>query len=485
MYLNALQGKGVHLVTVNDYLAARDAEWMGTELYASSGCQRRRHPVSDLRHAAQARPTPADITYGTNNEFGFDYLRDNMKFSRGGGCSAAQLRHRRRGRLDPDRRGAHAADHQRPGDAAGRSTYRPTRHPASQAGTGLRSTRRATAVTLTDSASDKVEARLRRSRTSTTSEHMEVLHHVDQALKAHHLFKKDGPTSSRRRGHHRRRVHRSQDDGRRWSDGLHQAVEAKEGLKIQQENQTYATITLQNFFRLYKKLAGMTGTADTEAAEFSEIYSLDCIVIPTNRPSAQRSARPRLQDREREKFVRGHQDEIEAANGSRASRCWSAPPASRSQRVSPGAALAQAASRTTCSTPSSTPARPRSWRRRPAGLGHHRHQHGRPRHRHRARRKREGDGRGRGRARTRGRSSRLRSRATRSRARRSARRSSRRAGSSSSARSGTRAGASTTSSAAAPGDRAIPGAAASSLSLDDELMRIFGSDKHQEAGWRR
>jgi preprotein translocase subunit SecA len=297
-YLNALAGNGVHVVTVNDYLAKRDAEWMG-RLYKFLGLSVG-VIVHDLYDAERRAAYGSDITYGTNNEFGFDYLRDNMKF-----------------RLeDCVQRGHHFAivdevdsiliDEARtpliisgPSEESTDKYYKVDRmipklirgeviegkEPGEKYFTGDYTVdEKFKQVALTDDGFDKA-ARLLGLPSLWDMAHVEWKHHVEQALKAHVLF-------------HRDRDYLVQDGqvvivdeftgrimpGRRWSDGLHQAVEAKEGVKIERENQTLATISFQNYFRMYKKLAGMTGTAETEAAEFYKIYKLDVVAIPTHRP---------------------------------------------------------------------------------------------------------------------------------------------------------------------------------------------------------
>ncbi len=284
VYLNGLSGKGVHVVTVNDYLAARDSQWMG-QIYNFLGmsCGKIIHGLSDTeRRAAYA----ADITYGTNNEFGFDYLRDNMKFELSDYCQ----------------RGFNFAIV----DEVDSILIDEARTPLIISGPAELSTELYKKV-------DRIIPKFKKDEHYTVDEkarqvslneegialgedmlevdnlydpiNIEKLHHLNQSLKAHILFKKDvdyivrdnqviivdeftGRTM----------------EGRRYSDGLHQALEAKENVKIEQENQTLASITFQNYFRMYKKLAGMTGTADTEAAEFKKIYNLDVVVMPTNQP---------------------------------------------------------------------------------------------------------------------------------------------------------------------------------------------------------
>ena len=321
VYLNALSGQGVHIITPNDYLAKRDSKWMGQIfefLGLSVGLIQHGVYDSDRRSAYLS-----DITYGTNNEFGFDYLRDNMKFSLDDYVQrefnfavvdevdsilideartpliisgptedniekyhqinkfvyglSREIRKEEVGKLPQDQIHSFSKnleeleDHEivRDGDYA--------------------LDERARSINLTDQGSVKIEKRLKSFLVEGTSlfdyENMEMLHHVNQALKAHYMFNKDVD-------------YVVQDDqviivdeftgrlmpGRRFSDGLHQALEAKEGVKVERENQTLATITFQNYFRLYKKLSGMTGTAETEKNEFKKIYDLGVVVIPTNKP---------------------------------------------------------------------------------------------------------------------------------------------------------------------------------------------------------
>jgi preprotein translocase subunit SecA len=284
VYLNALAGKGVHVVTVNDYLARRDAAWMGriyTFLGMTVGCIV--HGLSDAeRKAAYA----ADITYGTNNEFGFDFLRDNMKF---------QVEAMAQRELDfaiVDEVDSILIDEARtpliisgPAEA---STDRYTTInkiiPGLKAETHYTVDEKHRSSLLTEDGVAEVEKRLQ-IENLFDPKNIEFLHHVNQALRAHTLYKRDVDYVVKDG-----RVMIVDEftgrlmEGRRWSDGLHQAVEAKEGVAIENENQTLASITFQNYFRMYKKLAGMTGTADTEAAEFASIYGLDVVVIPPNRP---------------------------------------------------------------------------------------------------------------------------------------------------------------------------------------------------------
>jgi preprotein translocase subunit SecA len=292
-YLNALTGRGgVHVITVNDYLAARDAEWMGQIhrfLGLEVGCIQ--NDMDDFeRQAAYA----ADITYGTNNEFGFDYLRDNMKFDL---ATCAQRGHyfavvdevdsilidEARTPLIISGASDEATDKYYKADAIIPQLKRGEEKDKVKTGDYVVDEKQHTAV-LTEDGVDRAE-RLLGVGNLYDPMNMEMLHCVEQALKAHTLYRLD----------HQYVVQDGEviivDDftgrlmkGRRWSDGLHQAVEAKEGVKIEKENQTLATITLQNYFRLYEKLSGMTGTAETEAGEFHSTYKLDVIVIPTNQP---------------------------------------------------------------------------------------------------------------------------------------------------------------------------------------------------------
>ncbi|HEV8026851.1 MAG TPA: preprotein translocase subunit SecA, partial [Stellaceae bacterium] len=289
VYLNALTGKGVHVVTVNDYLARRDSEWMG-QIYRflglSVGCIV--HGLDDeQRRAAYA----ADVTYGTNNEFGFDYLRDNMKF---------QLEHMVQRPFNfaiVDEVDSILIDEARTpliisGPAEDSSVlYRTVDKLIPKlAAEDYEKDEKQRQVVLSESGVEKIEAMLReadllQSGTLYDIHNVALVHHANQALRAHKLFArdteyivKDGKIVIIDEFTGRMM------EGRRYSEGLHQALEAKEGVEIQNENQTLASITFQNYFRLYPKLAGMTGTAMTEAAEFGDIYKLDVIEIPTNRP---------------------------------------------------------------------------------------------------------------------------------------------------------------------------------------------------------
>lgn len=283
VYLNSLSGKGVHVVTVNDYLARRDAEWMG-KVYSFLGLSVGVivHGLSD--HDRQAAYN-ADVTYGTNNEFGFDYLRDNMKFD------VSQFVQRPLHYCIVDEVDSVLIDEARtPLIISGPAEQSTDLYyiingiiPYLKKETHYTVDEKAKAVMLTDDGVAEVERRLNISNLYDP-QNINFLHHVNQALRAHTLFVtdvdyvvKDGRVVIVDEFTGRLMP------GRRWSDGLHQAVEAKEGTKIENENQTLASITFQNYFRMYQKLAGMTGTADTEAAEFAKIYNLDVRVIPTHR----------------------------------------------------------------------------------------------------------------------------------------------------------------------------------------------------------
>lgn len=286
MYLNALPGNGAHLITVNDYLASRDAEWMGRlyrYLNLSVGTI-----VNDMYEEDRRDAYAADITYGTNNEFGFDYLRDNMKYD------LAQYVQRDLNYAIIDEVDSILIDEARTpliiSGNAGMSTELPFRVnkfiPYLKRDEDYLVDEEHRSVSLTDHGIEKIQEKMEIPNLYEPG-NIEVVHAVVKALQAHTLYKKDD----------RYIVHDGEviivDEntgrpmqGRRWSDGLHQAVEAKEGVEIQDENQTMATVTFQNFFRMYAKLSGMTGTAETEAEEFHEIYKLDTKIIPTNKPIA-------------------------------------------------------------------------------------------------------------------------------------------------------------------------------------------------------
>jgi preprotein translocase subunit SecA len=316
VYLNALEGKGVHVVTVNDYLAKRDAEWMG-RIYKFLGMSVG-IIVHDLDDDERRQSYACDITYGTNNEYGFDYLRDNMKFRLedcvqrshnfaivdevdsilvdeartpliiSGPSEESTDKYYKINRIIPKLIRGEEIKGKEPGESYTTGDYT------------VDEKHRSTA--LTEEGIAKVE-KLLGCGNLYQPENWSILHHVQQALKAHVLFLRD-------------KDYLVQDGaviivdeftgrvmpGRRWSDGLHQAIEAKETVKIERENQTLATITFQNYFRMFKKLAGMTGTAETEAAEFQKIYNLDVVVIPTNRLMLRKEFQDVVYRTEDEKF---------------------------------------------------------------------------------------------------------------------------------------------------------------------------------------
>ena len=281
--LNALAGRGVHIVTVNDYLARRDAEWMGP-IYKMLGLTVG-VIVHDLEDDQRRAAYGADITYGTNNEFGFDYLRDNMKYDL---QDCVQRGHQF---CVVDEVDSILIDEARtpliisgPAEESTDKYYRVDKIiPKLIKEIDYTLDEKMRTATLTEEGVSKCERLLNLGNLYDPA-NMEIIHHVYQALRAHTLFTrdvdyvvKDGEVVIVDEFTGR------QMPGRRWSDGLHQAVEAKENVKIERENQTLATITFQNYFRMYKKLSGMTGTAETEAAEFHKIYGLDVVVIPTNK----------------------------------------------------------------------------------------------------------------------------------------------------------------------------------------------------------
>ena len=313
VYLNALEGKGVHLVTVNDYLARRDAEWMGP-IYRFLGLMvgAIQHDMPDAeRHAAYQ----ADVTYGTNNEFGFDFLRDNMKYST---QDCVQRTHHY---AIVDEVDSILIDEARtpliisgPSEESTDKYYKIDKIiPRLTRDEDYQVDEKARSVVLLEPGIEKAEKSLGVTNLYDP-QHMELVHHIQQGLKAHTLFRRDvdymvkdgqvvivdeftGRLMS----------------GRRYSDGLHQALEAKEGVKIERENQTLATITFQNYFRMYDKLAGMTGTAETEEAEFGKIYELDVLVVPTNQPLVRTEYPDVIYRTEREKF-KAIADEIQEMN---------------------------------------------------------------------------------------------------------------------------------------------------------------------------
>ena len=300
--LNALAGRGVHVVTVNDYLARRDAEWMG-RLYKYCGLS-----VGVIVHGLtdQQRQDSyhSDITYGQNNEFGFDYLRDNMKF---------RLQDYVQGELNyaiVDEVDSILVDEARtpliisgPSDESSELYYKVNQViPSMIKDADFTVDEKSRTIVMTEPGVEKMEKRLSVDNLYAP-EQVETLHHVEQALRAHHLYRnevdyvvKNGEVIIVDEFTGRLMP------GRRWSDGLHQAVEAKEGVKIEAENQTLATISFQNYFRMYSKLAGMTGTAETEAEEFAKTYNLDVVVVPTNKTNVRKDAEDVVYRSEREKF---------------------------------------------------------------------------------------------------------------------------------------------------------------------------------------
>jgi preprotein translocase subunit SecA len=307
VYLNALTGKGVHVVTVNDYLARRDADWMG-EIYKflglTVGCI-----VHDLTDAERREQYACDVTYGTNNELGFDYLRDNMKFH------LEEMVQRGHNFAIVDEVDSILIDEARTpliisGPIEDKSDLYNTvdRFIPSLDPSDYELDEKQRAVTLTEKGNEHMErvlgeAGLLRGSSLYDAENVTIVHHVNQALRAHRLFQRD-------------KDYIVKDDqviiideftgrmmpGRRYSEGLHQALEAKEHVAIQPENQTLASITFQNYFRLYEKLAGMTGTAATEADEFMDIYKLDVIEVPTNLPVARTDEDDEVYRTAREKY---------------------------------------------------------------------------------------------------------------------------------------------------------------------------------------
>ena len=314
-YLNALPGKGVHVVTVNDYLAQRDAHWMG-KLYSFLGLTTG-VVIAGLSFEEKKAAYAADITYGTNNEFGFDYLRDNMAFTMQDKVQRALSF------AIVDEVDSILIDEARtpliisgPSDESSElyqsiNTLIPklTKQEEEEGPGDYSVDEKAKQVYLTEEGHQKIEDLLAKAGLLNEGEslydaaNIGMMHHVGAALRAHALFHRDvdyivrdgevvivdeftGRTMP----------------GRRWSDGLHQAVEAKEGVSVQQENQTLASITFQNYFRMYDKLSGMTGTADTEAYEFQQIYNLEVVVIPTNKPMVRKDLGDQVYLTQREKF---------------------------------------------------------------------------------------------------------------------------------------------------------------------------------------
>ena len=290
-YLNALPGTGVHVVTVNDYLARRDADWMG-QVYKFLGLSVG-VIVPNISDQERRAAYHADITYGTNNEFGFDYLRDNMKYERG------QMVQRPFGFAIVDEVDSILIDEARTpliisGPTDDKSElYKQVHAVVSQlVPFDYEMDEKQKTIILTEDGTEKVErmletAGLLEGANLYDFENTQVVHHLNQSLRANVMFKRDTDYIVKEGkviiiDEFTGRMM----DGRRWSDGLHQAVEAKESVEIEPENQTMASITFQNYFRMYPKLGGMTGTAATEAAEFHQIYKMNVVTIPTNVPVA-------------------------------------------------------------------------------------------------------------------------------------------------------------------------------------------------------
>ncbi len=398
VYLNALSGRGVHVVTVNDYLAKRDSEWMG-KLYRFLGLTVG-VIVHDLDDEERRDAYASDVTYGTNNEFGFDYLRDNMKFDLhdcvqrkhnfaivdevdsilideartpliiSGASEESTDKYARVNRIIPKLEKGEEID-TAPGE------------PKELTGDFVVDEKHRS-ITVTDVGWEKVEQLLGIGNIADP-ENWDLKHHVDTAVKAHALYKrdveyvvKDGEVIIVDEFTGRLMP------GRRWSDGLHQAVEAKENVKIERENQTLATITFQNYFRMYRKLAGMTGTAETEAAEFEKIYRLEVMVIPTNKTMLREENPDVVYRTEKEKYFAAA-DEIQKL-------LWHGPArAGRHHFHRKVGATVRAAEeeKYQARRAERQVSRARSRDRGPGRTqrhGHHRHQHGRPRYRHSARR---------------------------------------------------------------------------------------------------
>ncbi len=311
VYLNALTGEGVHLITVNDYLAQRDSAWMG-KIYSFLGMETGVivHGLNDQQRQKAYR---ADITYGTNNEFGFDYLRDNMK------VDIADFVQRPLHYAIVDEVDSILIDEARtpliisgPAEESTNKYYQ-VNGLMSKIKRDIHFTvdEKSKSASLTEEGVEKIE-KLMNLKNLYDAGNIEIIHHVNQALRANYVFKRDVDYV----------VEQGKvvivDEftgrlmpGRRWSDGLHQSIEVKEGVKIENENQTLATITFQNYFRMYKKLSGMTGTAETEAEEFGKIYKLDVMIIPTHMSMIRTDAADQIYKSEAEKFNAVANDIIE------------------------------------------------------------------------------------------------------------------------------------------------------------------------------
>ena len=306
-YLNALAGKGVHIVTVNDYLAKRDSEWMGEVfdfLGLSTGCI-----TNELDDLQRKKNYNFDVTYATNNELGFDYLRDNMKYD------LSEMVQRSHHYCIVDEVDSILIDESRtPLIISGRSEDKSNYYLLSdnfinklQKQDYEIDEKNKNAI-LTDVGIDKIEKLaaqngILKNNNFYDPQNLNLVHHVNQALKANFLFNKDVDYIVREN-----KVQIIDEftgrilEGRRFSDGLHQSIEAKENVEVQEENQTLASITYQNYFRLYQKLSGMTGTALTEVEEFYDIYKLNVIAVPTNRPMARKDINDQIFRTEQEKY---------------------------------------------------------------------------------------------------------------------------------------------------------------------------------------
>ncbi len=401
-YLNALSGNGVHIVTVNDYLAQRDADWMG-RIYRFLGLTVGIN-LSQLPHAEKQAAYAADITYGTNNEFGFDYLRDNMVFAPGERVQRGQnyaivdevdsilIDEARTPLIISGQADDNVEMYYRLNELAPRLARQ-----ADEKGSGdYWVDEKAHQVLLSEEGHEHAEALLGNAglipagSSLYDAHNIGLMHHLYAALRAHSLFHRD-----------QQYVVQNGEvvivdeftgrlmSGRRWSDGLHQAVEAKEGVPIQRENQTLASITFQNYFRMYGKLAGMTGTADTEAFEFQQIYHLETVVIPTHQPMIRRD--------ENDLIFRTFQEKVDAIVADIKDCHARGQPVlvgttsiENSEVLVEGAGKGEAAAQR--AQRQAACARGRDRRAGgPAGRHHHRHEHGRPRHRHRARRHHRAD----------------------------------------------------------------------------------------------
>ena len=306
-YLNSLEGKGVHIVTVNDYLAKRDSEWMGkvfNYLGVSTGCI-----SNELNDAERKKNYKSDITYATNNELGFDYLRDNMKYE------LEEMVQRSHNYCIVDEVDSILIDESRtPLIISGKLEDKTTLYITSnefikhlQKSDYELDEKNKNAI-LTDLGIDKIEKlaiqrKILKNNNFYDPANLDLVHHVNQALKANLLYNKDTDYIVRDS-----KVQIIDEftgrvlDGRRFSDGLHQAIEAKENVKVEEENQTLASITYQNYFRLYSKLSGMTGTAITEAEEFFDIYKLPVVSIPTNKKMLRKDFNDQIYRTEKEKY---------------------------------------------------------------------------------------------------------------------------------------------------------------------------------------